>query len=712
MTWHQIPFLRLLLPLLAGIVLQHYTAAVDFCGESLWLAATLLLLFSLAWGWLHKQRKNVIRFWALQHQLFWLFVGAAAAHWQDARQHPQHLAQMPALLGSDAQYLATIAEPTQLRNTSIRAVLTVQAMRLHDSAAWQPLRGNIIATLPADTFSAALRYGDEILLRTRLRPITGASNPNGLDLRTYYAARGIFHQTYIVAEHWVSTGRQQIAPLRAALYDLRSYLLATIAEHCPTRRERAILSALVLGVRDEVDGEMLSAFADVGAMHILSVSGMHVGLIAALLSWFLLRLPLPARRWWLITRALLLIALIWLFALLTGGSPPALRSAAMFSIVSVVGLSKRQGNIYNSLAASAFLLLLYEPYWLWDVGFQLSYLALWGIAFYQPPIRRMLYVENRLLRYVWELTSVSIAAALSTLPLTLFYFHQFSLSAFWSGIAAVPLSTVLLVMGFVLLIVGKVPIIGALLGWATYWLCWLFGAVVLWAQQVPYMVVRGIWINALSMWWLYLLLALLTLALRWRSARLLVASCAAFWLLLLGWTHSRWQQMHQRQFCIYQVYKGSTLAVIQGSAAATLGDSVGLSEVQLRRVQANHFSALGVDSTSTKAMCTDSALGRDFAYFSPLDQIATAGGTLVGCLSPALAECQSPTPLPVAAVLITGGLRYGQGREALQQHFRSPIVVLDGTHSMRNAALWRAHCDSLGLLCLSVAESGALLVQW
>ncbi len=713
MTWHQIPFLRLLLPLAAGIALEHYVAAVSLFGLGAWALMTLVFLLSLAWGWLRKQPKKSIRFWTLQTQVFFFSLGALAAYWQDGRRSERHISTLQAeLVGVEAQYLATLAEPLQLRGTQARALLSLSAMRLHDSAEWQPIGGKILATLPADTQSVLLQYGDELLLRTRLRLVSGASNPKGLDLRTYYATRGIFHQAYIGAGQWQPTGEQQRHILKAGIYDLRDFLLSTIGEHCPTRRERAILSALVLGLRDEVDGELLTAFADVGAMHILSVSGMHVGLIAWLLSWILLRLPLPESLYWRGFRAILLVFLIWLFALVTGASPPALRSAAMFSIVSVLGLSKRQGNLYNSLAASAFFLLLYEPYWLWDLGFQLSYLALLGIAYYQGRIFRLWYIENRLLRYVWELTAVTIAATLSTLPLTLYYFHQFSLSAFWAGVLAVPLSTALLIMGFLLLIVGKIPLIGALLGWATYWLTWIFGALILWAGQLPYMVLRGIWIDTAFMWGLYLLIAFATWALYKGSVRWLMAGIGLALLLSLDWVWERYKGLEQRQICLYQVYKGSALSVIQGGQAATMGDSLGLSAVQLQRVQANHFSSLGIADTAQKPMNRGLVLERDFVFFSQSDQVATSSGLRIGCLSPAWRAGANAPPLSVNAVLITGGLRYREGAQALDRQFLSRVVVLDGTHSQRNTALWRAHCDSLGLVCIALAETGALVLDW
>lgn len=251
------------------------------------------------------------------------------------------------------QLILQIEEPIQIKTSTIKALTKVIAYNSDSLKTWQHSMGYLLTTIPLDTNSLNLKYGDIVLAKCQVKNIQGAMNPFALDLRTYYAVKQVYHQSYIPATNWHKIDENQGTWLWENIYDLRAYLVKIFREHCPTDREYAVLAGLVLGVREDMDKEIVQAYADVGAMHILSVSGLHVGLIA----WMLLFLfdSIKIRHYyWQFTKTILVILLIWLFALLTGATPPALRSAAMFSFVSIAKLNGRNSSIYNSLAASAF----------------------------------------------------------------------------------------------------------------------------------------------------------------------------------------------------------------------------------------------------------------------------------------------------------------------------------------------------------------------
>jgi len=179
---------------------------------------------------------------------------------------------------------------------------------------------------------------------------------------------------------------------------------------------------------------------------------MHLGLIYVMLIWIFSRIPYLKRS--SILRIIFVLSCLWLFALLTGGSASILRSAVMFSCIIIGENFSRRASIYNSLAASAFILLCYNPFYLWDVGFQLSYLAILGIVILQKPIYNLFFIKNKSLNKLWKLTAISLAAQTFTFPICLYYFHQFPTIFLFTNLITVPLSTVILFVEIFLIALG------------------------------------------------------------------------------------------------------------------------------------------------------------------------------------------------------------------------------------------------------------------
>ena len=188
-------------------------------------------------------------------------------------------------------------------------------------------------------------------------------------------------------------------------------------------KEYAVVSALVAGYTDDLDIETMKAFADTGTLHVLSVSGMHVGIIYYVLN--LLLLFLSKHRYGNILRVLILLSFLWLYSMITGMSAAVMRSAAMLSFIIVGKSFNRYVNTYNIIAASIFFLLIMNPFTLMDVGFQLSYISVIGIIWLQPHIYSIFDFNTKWKDEIWKVVSVSIAAQIATFPLGIFYFHQF-----------------------------------------------------------------------------------------------------------------------------------------------------------------------------------------------------------------------------------------------------------------------------------------------
>ena len=188
-------------------------------------------------------------------------------------------------------------------------------------------------------------------------------------------------------------------------------------------KELGLAEALLIGYKDDLDKTLVQSYTNTGVVHIIAISGLHLGLIY----WLLVQLlkPLQRRKYMKWLRPVIIILGLWLFSLLAGAQPSILRSAVMFTCIVIGETIAKKTSIYNSLALSAFGLLCWNPYWLWDVGFQLSYSAVLSIIIFMRPVYNLLYVKNKILDFFWKINAVTIAAQILTLPLSIYHFHQF-----------------------------------------------------------------------------------------------------------------------------------------------------------------------------------------------------------------------------------------------------------------------------------------------
>lgn len=302
-----------------------------------------------------------------------------------------------------------------------------------------------------DSCSIAPQEGQLIWLRAKISKLPGTSNPGAFDFGAYLLQKGYAGQIFFKEGDWGIFEAE--APKAKLITRWRNYLLAEIESWHWKEEHEAVFKALTLGYKNELSQDLKADFAAAGAMHLLAVSGLHVGIVYLLLSYFLVALGYFKELQ--VLRSLLLIGGIWLYALISGASPSVLRSATMFSIMAAVQNLERPGTSFRALFLSAFVLLIFNAAWLFDLGFQLSYSALLGILIWQAKIEALFKTRFKPLVWLNKLLSVSLAAQIGTLPLSLYYFHQFPTYFWLSNIAMIPVVTILMYAGFVLLLIGQ-----------------------------------------------------------------------------------------------------------------------------------------------------------------------------------------------------------------------------------------------------------------
>ncbi|OJU54058.1 MAG: hypothetical protein BGN96_08710 [Bacteroidales bacterium 45-6] len=412
------PFARLLLALLSGIFLQYYVGFAHFSIYFFVLGAVFLIVSYLL---PQKIRYRFRPLFGIGTLLVVCGLGIVAT--------AQKQSQVAfAFQKQPLTYTATIAEMPQIKPRSIACRLSLDDRERH----------NVVCYFQADSMSRTLHVGDRVLFYAELKPFKNRGNPDDFDYITYMSRMGFSGTAYIAASRW-----EKLAPGGSSLYiysqQLRARILDFYRKLGLCHDNFAVFSALTLGYMDELDDSVQQTFRATGTSHILSVSGLHVAIlymvIASMLSF------LPKNRRMVVFRQLLIILLLWAYAFLTGLPSSVVRATLMISVFCAAVAIRRKAFSYNTVCFSAFAMLLYNPYDFFNIGFQLSFVAVLSICFFLPPILKIIQPKNKIIKFFWETSAVSLAVQLGTYPICLYYFGTFPTYFFLTNLVIVPLST-------------------------------------------------------------------------------------------------------------------------------------------------------------------------------------------------------------------------------------------------------------------------------
>ncbi|WP_232834928.1 ComEC/Rec2 family competence protein [Pleomorphovibrio marinus] len=378
--------------------------------------------------------------------------GISFSFLRDARNSPNHLihfSQLEAYMG----IIQNFDEP-KAKTTANR--LEIKMVR--SGGEWVEAVGIVLIYHNGEQ---PLNPGDLVLIKGVPSQISPPVNPHEFDYRMFMEKQQVYHRHFL-RDGLELLGRDSEENILRNIMFLRRNLIEHVRSYIPDPLSQQIAQALLLGQKEGMDMELREAYSTAGAMHILAVSGLHVGIIYGFFLLFFKphKLSLSKR----VPYLLLIISGIWFYALLTGMSPSVLRSATMFTFISLAQMRSRSPSIFNPLALSALVLLLYDPFLIYAVGFQLSYAALSGILIFQPFILNLWNPKGRVMDYIWQITSVSIAAQLATFPISSYYFHVFPTYFMLANLVAIPGAFLIMSLGLPFLVSFLFPLISDLFG--------------------------------------------------------------------------------------------------------------------------------------------------------------------------------------------------------------------------------------------------------
>lgn len=303
--------------------------------------------------------------------------------------------------------------------------------------------------------------GSWIITRNILQPIENFKSFD-FDYRKFCRLRHIYSQLFLKEKNYALIEHHETSVL-LILNAFRKKILTIIKQYLPGKSDNGFLEALLVGFTDDLDPGLLKSYADTGVIHIIAISGLHLALICHFLQFVFRQKKENRSGSWI--KMLVMITCLWGYSLLSGASPSVIRAAGMFSLAIFAKNLNRGITLYNMLAASAFLLLCYDPYWIFDTGFQLSYAAVLSLGLFSKPVRSLLLPRNKMLSTLWNATSVSIAAQILTIPVSIFYFHRFPTYFLIANLLAVPLSSLILAGGILLCVIYPIQFLATFTGW-------------------------------------------------------------------------------------------------------------------------------------------------------------------------------------------------------------------------------------------------------
>lgn len=562
--WSKFPFVRVviffILGILSGVFLPGYQIGA---GVGLIVSVSFLIILS------YKRKNLLIKLnpvYGSVISLSFLLFGYLMLWQATDTIRSNHIINF----NKGEYYAAKLISQPEIKGNFLRAKVKISAIKQQD---WIKTSGKAMVYLRYNEGDTHLSYGDEIMVKGFPGLVEKSRNPYEFDYRQYLAYNNIHHQDFVNRNKWTISNRASGFSLVGISIKIRNKLEQVLARYIHQPEELAIAKALILGNKEDLDKSTKETFATAGAMHVLAVSGLHVGII------YLVLISLLGQKRSNITKpvliAVIVIPILWLYAFITGLSPSVLRAVTMFSFLTLAHVFGRRSNTLNILAISAFILLMFNPYMIMAVGFQLSYVAVIGIIFLFPVIERRITPSNQVLRVVWQITALSVAAQLATFPLSALYFHRFPTYFLISNLVVIPAATLIIWGGLLLLLAGSISgFLGSIIGSGVGFIIGIVNTVLKSMTQWPYADIQNLVPSIFESWITYGIIILFFLFLIEKKRLYYHLSLAAIIVLVANLFYWEIKGNNLRQVTIYSIHNRWAIDLIENRKYQTITDSL------------------------------------------------------------------------------------------------------------------------------------------
>lgn len=551
--WHRFPLLRVVIALILGII----TSSIISVPTSVYLSLSFLAITSCIVC--HKVGVKITQqlFFKSVLLLVAVFFLGAARYSSETYSLPNNHYSHHLIDNGKQSIEALILERPKVRN---RARTFVEVSSIIDGDGnYQPTQGKMVLYfLAEDSVATAYQPGDKVALQTSITPTLANTNPYAFDYKEYLHNRGVDYQGFVSSDRHTRVAERQLPIWAQLASDFRGHALQTIQDYMSGADEKAVVSAMLLGYRNNISSELYDSYTDTGVVHVLAVSGLHVGIVAGLLL-YLLSFLTDKRLSTKVLKTVIVILILGAYVLVTGAAPAVVRAAIMFGLMLIASFLSNDLNVFNSLSLAAIAMLLVTTSMLFQASFQFSFLALTSIVFFQPYLVQLVSPKSKILDWMWQMITVAISAQILVFPLTIFYFHKFPLYFMLSSIIAIP-AAVGIIYGGILLLAAAVIVPSAvttLIGTLLSWWVWGFNKSIALINSLPGTVVDGIWFEPSTTILLYILIGLLMIFLAFdlKPQTVFAGLYVVLFMVVLSGFRSI-SRHHQAFMTIYDIYGG------------------------------------------------------------------------------------------------------------------------------------------------------------
>ena len=703
-SWCKYPFIRLLTPFAIGVISAFSFNMVVAEEKVVILLLIFLTLLLLALIIISEKIRNYSYRWIFSFLLF-LFLTLSGFTFVVNADYRLKVNDIPEIEDVSEYCIARLYESPSHREKTLKVTLNVLAYK--SGNALQNIDSKVIAYFEKSEQSTTLKYGDCIILFADPEEVEKPPNPEQFDYKDYLYKKGISHQVYLKSDDWIDLNENRSNPIYRFSYWMRDFLLGTMQKLGVHEEEYAVAAAILLGYDDSLPQELRQQYVAAGAMHILCVSGLHVGVIFMVFSYMLFFLDERKKNQRIIKQLILLI-LIWFYALLAGLAPSILRATIMLSFVIIGNIINRNGVVLNSLAASAFILLCVNPANLFDVGFQLSYAAVIGIVVLQRPIMRLFYSKCNIINKIWEVTSVTLAAQIATAPFTIYYFHQFPTYFWLSNLFMSPVSSVVIIGGMLMLLLFFIPYVNVVIAWVVSKMIFVMNYGVCWIESLPYSILKGLYINEIQFVILLFVLLAILLFVQLKNKTILFSIMIMSILFLLVNVNNNLKINMQKEIIIYSINNMTAIDFIFGREHLILSDSLFINDKSVFSYNIeNCLVSRGVFHNGNSKLLEDDF---DYNLIKKRKNVVTFDEKLIGLSDGSIfskVDLQYKIPLDYMVV-------YGRRKQTLSyilNVYRFDYLIIDRSVPSYLASKLMDEADALGINYHNIREDGAFIIE-
>jgi len=704
----KMPFLRIVIPYLAGLIAGNYILT-PATFRSLSGACIVLLVLLCIMNSRQPVRYNYPWMAGIMVSLILILLGAVNIL---SRKYVKDLyAIKPEVYISRL----VVMDSPEINAGSVH--VTARVILVQGTSGQSRLPSKAIITFPRTASSESIRPGDMILLQGRFLPVAAPANPGEFDYRRYLSRQNIDYQIYADSAAWTLAGHDS-RNLKITALRCRDNLLARFRKSPLDPQAAAVLSALTLGYKTDLEAETTELFTRAGVIHVMALSGFNVGIIFLMVNFcmgFLRKRGIQG-----FVRLVLSLAAVWAFAIVTGLSSSVTRAGIMISLFLVGKTISRDASPMNIVSASAFLMLVVSPFTMFDVGFQLSFAAVLGIIYVQPFLYRLIMLKNRLADKIWILFTLSVAAQLTTAPLTLYYFHMFPLFFWITNLYVVPLVTLIIYLSIPFFLFSFVMPVTVLLARVLELLVKVLTEPLDWLAGFPGAVVEGIFVSRIQVALLYAILVLAFVFLMRKRIRYGFAILVLLLAFIVSGSFRLSGIRKQKMLTVNSIRGASLLNILSGKNNLVISFSGPPPE--RKKIQYSFYNwwvergVEGMAEIRTAEQLAAEPFG-DIMALSLQNNIVGknvflnfSGTSLVVCTDDIFNMVESDRKFFADYIVITKAVR--PDVEKLLKHFKTRAIIIDSSVGYYDSVKWMAFCRENKIECWPVRERGAFMMDF